>query len=187
MIDINNTDSTRLGFGLMRLPRKLLKTDINHTTKMVDLYMNKNFNYFDTAYVYPGSEATIKKALVKRYPRDSFTIASKLNAFMAPTEKSAKKQFDTSLKRLGIDHFDYYLLHALMKNNYKRYDRFGIWDYLEDKKKQGLIKNLGFSFHSTPELLDELLTNHPEVDFVQLQLNYADWKILTYKLVQIMK
>ncbi len=171
----NNLNNTRLGFGLMRLPKKLVRTDIDQVSDMVDLYMDAGFNYFDTAYVYPGSEKAIKQALFDRYPRESFTIASKLNAFMAPTEKAAKNQFNKSLERLGTNYFDFYLLHALMRNNYKRYDNFKIWDYLEDKKAQGKIRNLGFSFHSDPELLEQLLKEHPEIDFVQLQLNYADW------------
>ena len=105
----SDLSKTRLGFGLMRLPKKLLRTDIDQVSKMVDLYLDSGFTYFDTAYVYPGSEKAIKAALVDRYPREAYTMASKLNAFMAPSEKSAKKQFDESLKRLGIEYFDFYL------------------------------------------------------------------------------
>lgn len=177
MSDYFGKDVPKLGFGLMRLPRKGLGTDIGQVKKMVDLFMDAGFTYFDTAYVYPGSEAAIKKALVDRYPRESYTLATKLNAFMmAPTEKAAKKQFDTSLERTGAQYFDYYLLHALMENNYKKYDKFHLWDYVKEKKEQGLIRHLGFSFHAGPQLLDQLLTEHPEVDFIQLQINYADWE-----------
>ncbi len=166
----------KLGFGLMRLPRKLLATDVEQVKTMVDRFMEAGFTYFDTAFVYPGSEAAIRKALVERYPRESFTLATKLNAMLAPTEKAAKKQFHTSLERTGAGYFDYYLLHALMENNYKKYDRFGIWDFVKEMKAKGLVKHYGFSFHAGPELLDRLLTEHPDVDFVQLQINYADWE-----------
>ena len=177
MSDYFGKDVPKLGFGLMRLPKKGVVTDIAQVKKMVDMFMEAGFTYFDTAYVYPGSEAAIRKALVERYPRESYTLCTKLNAFMmAPTEKVAKKQFETSLKRTGAGYFDYYLLHALMENNYKKYDKFHLWDYVEEKKEAGLIKHFGFSFHAGPDLLDKLLTEHPEVDFIQLQLNYADWE-----------
>lgn len=167
----------KLGFGLMRLPRKGLGMDLNQICQMVDLFLASGFTYFDTAYVYPGSEAAIKKALVDRYPRDSYTLATKLCGFMmAPTEQAAKNQFYTSLKRTGAGYFDYYLLHALMENNYQRYDRFHLWDFVSEQKEKGLIKHVGFSFHAGPQLLDQLLTAHPEVDFVQLQINYEDWE-----------
>ena len=169
-------DVPTLGFGLMRLPRKGLATDVEQVKQMVDLFMEAGFTYFDTAYIYIGSEAAIKKALVDRYPRESYTLATKLNALIAPTEKAAKKQFTTSLERTGAGYFDYYLLHALMENNYAKYDKFHLWDFAAEQKAKGLIKHVGFSFHAGPELLDRLLTQHPEVDFIQLQINYADWE-----------
>ncbi len=177
MSDYFGKEVPKLGFGLMRLPKKGLKTDIKQVKQMVDLFMEAGFTYFDTAFVYLGSEAAIKKALVDRYPRESFTLATKLNALlMAPTEKSAKKQFYTSLQRTGAGYFDYYLLHAMMEGSYKRYDKFHLWDFVKEQKEKGLIKHIGFSFHAGPRLLDQLLREHPEVDFVQLQLNYADWE-----------
>ncbi len=176
MADYFGKETKKLGFGLMRLPKKGLGTDIEQTSKMVDLFMDAGFTYFDTAHVYPGSEVAIKKALVDRYPRESFTLATKLYAAMAPTEKMAKQQFQTSLERTGAEYFDYYLLHSLMGNNYKKYEKFGIWEFAEEQKAKGLIKHIGFSFHDGPELLDQLLTEHPDVDFVQLQINYADWE-----------
>ena len=116
-------NTPKLGFGLMRLPNKGIGKDIRQISRMVDMFMEAGFTYFDTAYVYPGSENAIRKALVERYPRESFTLADKLNAFiMAPTEKTAKKQFITSLERTGAGYFDYYLLHSLMDNNYKKYE-----------------------------------------------------------------
>ncbi len=177
MSDYFGKDVPKLGFGLMRLPKKGLGTDIEQVKKMVDLFMDAGFTYFDTAFVYTGSEVAIRKALVERYPRDAYTLATKLNAFMlAPTEKAAKKQFTTSLERTGAGYFDYYLLHALMENNYTKYDKFHIWDFVAEQKAKGLVKHMGFSYHAGPELLDRLLTIHPEVDFIQLQINYADWE-----------
>ncbi len=177
MSDYFGKEVPELGFGLMRLPHKGLGTDIEQTKKMVDMFLDAGFTYFDTAYVYPGSEAAIKKALVDRYPRDRYTLCTKINAFMmAPTEKAAKKQFYTSLERTGAGFFDYYLLHAFMENNYKKYDKFHLWDFVKERKEEGLIKHFGFSYHAGPELLDQILTDHPEVDFIQLQINYADWE-----------
>lgn len=177
MSDYFGKEVPKLGFGLMRLPKKGLHTDIEQVKNMVDLFMEAGFTYFDTAYVYLGSEAAIKKALVDRYPRESFTLATKLNAMMmAPTEKAAKKQFYTSLERTGAGYFDYYLLHAMMEGGYKKYDKFHLWDFVGEQKAKGLVKHMGFSFHAGPQLLDWLLKEHPEVDFVQLQINYADWE-----------
>lgn len=177
MSDYFGKEVPKLGFGLMRLPKKALHTDIEQVKHMVDLFMEAGFTYFDTAFVYLGSEAAAKKALVDRYPRESFTLATKLNALMmAPNEKAAKNQFYTSLERTGAGYFDYYLLHAMMEGTYKRYDKFHLWDFVKEQKEKGLIKHIGFSFHAGPQLLDQLLKEHPEVDFVQLQINYADWE-----------
>ena len=169
-------DTPKLGFGLMRLPKRGFVINVEQTKKMVDLFLEAGFTYFDTAYVYPGSETAIRKALVERHPRDSFTLATKLYALAAPTEKAAHKQFATSLERTGAGYFDYYLLHSLKENTYERYEKLHLWDFVRRQKEKGLIRNIGFSFHAGPELLDQLLTEHPEVDFVQLQINYADWE-----------
>ena len=170
----------KLGFGLMRLPKLANgKIDIEQTKQMVDLFMDAGLTYFDTAYVYDGgeSEKAAKVALVDRYPRESYTLCTKLCAWMgAHDEKSAKQQFYTSLERTGAGYFDYYLLHALQRNNYKVYDEYHIWDFVKEQKAKGLIKYFGFSFHADPALLEELLTDHPDVDFIQLQINYADWE-----------
>ena len=174
MIDPMNPK--KLGFGLMRLPRKTVFTDIEQTKKMVDLFMADGFTYYDTAFVYPGSEEAIRKALVERYPRDSYTLATKLHAGMAPTEKAAKQEFQTSLKRTGAGYFDFYLLHSLMESNYKKYDKYHLWEFVKEQKELGTIRHYGFSFHAGPDLLDEILTAHPDVEFVQLQINYADWE-----------
>lgn len=170
----------KLGLGLMRLPKtKDGKIDLEQTKQMVDRFMEAGLTYFDTAYVYDDgdSERAAKAALVDRYPRESFTLATKLCAWMgAHDEKSAKQQFYTSLERTGAGYFDYYLLHALQAGNYKTYDKYHIWDFVKEQKEKGLIKHWGFSFHATPDILDQLLTDHPDAEFVQLQLNYADWE-----------
>ena len=177
MSDYFGKDTPKLGFGLMRLPKKDDVTDIEQVKAMVDLFMENGFTYFDTAYVYGTSEEDTRKALVERYPRESYTLASKMNghATDCPDETSVKAQFETSLKRTGAGYFDYYLLHALMRDNYHEYDDYHIWDYVKSLKDAGKIRHMGFSFHGDPALLDELLSAHPEVDFVQLQINYADW------------
>lgn len=177
MSDYFGKNTPKLGFGLMRLPRKGPFIDVDQVSRMVDMFLDAGFTYFDTAYVYPGSEEAIRKALVERHPRDSFTLATKVNAFLlAPTENAAKKQFYKSLERTGAGYFDYYLLHALMENNYKKYERYHLWDFVKEQKEKGLIRHYGFSFHGGPKLLDQLLTEHPDVEFVQLQINYADWE-----------
>lgn len=166
----------KLGFGLMRLPRKGPRIDVEQMKQMVDRFLEAGGTYFDTAHVYIGSEEATKKALVSRHPRESYTLATKLFAPTAPTEKIAREQFNTSLKRTGAEYIDYYLLHSLMDNNVKKYDRLRLWDYVRDLKEKGLIRHYGFSFHGGAALLDRLLTEHPDAEFVQLQLNYADWE-----------
>ena len=176
-------DTPKLGFGLMRLPKlpdDSKKIDIEQVKVMVDKFMAAGLTYFDTAYVYDDgdSERAAKEALVERYPRESFTLATKLNVWLYKdtTAQSAKAQLATSLERTGAGYFDYYLLHAIMPKNVEKYDEFGIWDFVKDAKAKGLVKHWGFSFHGTPELLRDLLTQHPDAEFVQLQINYADWE-----------
>ena len=161
----------KLGFGLMRLPRLDDETiDLEQVKKMVDLFLSKGFTYFDTAWA-------IRQALVERYPRDKFTIATKNAAWInCKTREDAIAQFETSLKQTGAGYFDFYLLHNLGETRTEFFERFKMWDFVFEKKREGLIKHVGFSFHSTPEELDEILTKHPEAEFVQLQINYADWE-----------
>ena len=145
----------------------------------MDVFLEAGGTYFDTAYVYDDgrSEEAIREALVKRYPRESYTLCTKLCAWLqCHDEKSANQQFYTSLERTQAGYFDYYLLHALQAGNYKKYDEYHIWEFVKEQKEKGLIKYFGFSYHAGPELLDRILTAHPEVDFIQLQLNYADWE-----------
>ena len=171
-------DIKKLGFGLMRLPRLEDETiDLEQVKQMVDLFLSKGFTYFDTAWAYPGSEDAIRQALVERYPRDKFTLATKNAAWInCKTRDDAIAQFETSLKQTGAGYFDFYLLHNLGEGRTKFFDEFKMWDFVAEKKREGLIKHVGFSFHSTPEELDAILTAHPEAEFVQLQINYADWE-----------
>lgn len=173
-----NETPKKLGFGLMRLPKKDGVIDVEAVKEMVDLFLGAGFTYFDTAFAYTGSEEAIREALVKRYPRSSYTLASKINVAerFAPDAEASKRQLITSLERSGAEYFDYYLLHAMMEKNIRKYEEFGIWDFVREQKKAGLIRRVGFSFHDSPEVLEKLLTDHPEVEFVQLQINYADWE-----------
>ena len=175
------TEMPRLGFGMMRLPRFEDKSfDVEQVKKMVDRFLASGLKYFDTAFVYQGSEEVVKQALVDRYPRDSYFLTTKLNAgtWAAANEEEAKKQLETSLERTGAGYFDFYLLHALGKDNIGNYDKYGIWDFVKEAKEKGLIKHYGFSFHDSPEVLEQLLIDHPDVELVQLQINYADWEDL---------
>ncbi len=168
----------KLGFGLMRLPMSNDEIDVEEVKKMVDLFLSKGFTYFDTAYGYNNgnSERAIKEALVERYPRDKYLLATKLPAWAgAKTKEEAQQMFHTSLERTGAGYFDFYLLHNLGEARTQSFDKFGIWDFLRQKKKEGLIRHLGFSFHDKAAVLDKILTEHPEMEFVQLQINYADW------------
>lgn len=168
----------KLGFGLMRLPMLGDKVDIEQTKKMTDLFMRKGFTYFDTAYVYinGASEIAIKEALVDRYPREAFQLATKLLAFAAGSAEEAQQMFWTSLERTDAGYFDFYLLHNIGGERYKAFEEYGIWEFVAEQKKRGLIRNYGFSAHATADYLDNLLSKHQDVDFVQLQINYADWE-----------
>ena len=179
MEDVRVLNPFRLGFGLMRLPKNPDGSiDIPQVCEMADHFIAAGGTYFDTAYVYDNgaSEAAFKAAVADRYPRDAFTVCTKLNAAAQCTdEASAKQQFLTSLERTGAGYFDYYLLHAISRSNIQKYNDYHIWDYIAEKKARGLARHYGFSFHADPALLEQLLKEHPEIDFVQLQINYADW------------
>lgn len=168
----------KLGFGMMRLPRTegTKEIDLEQTKLMVDEFIEAGGKYFDTAFIYEGSEAATKAALCDRYPRESYYLADKLNASVSKSEEEAKNQIHISLERTGAGYIDFYLLHGIDEGNKDKFDRFGIWDYMKQLKEQGLIRHYGFSFHSTPEHLEQLLTDHPDVEFVQLQINYSDWE-----------
>ena len=177
-MSINIDEMPKIGFGLMRLPEKDGAIDIEQVSKMADAYMEAGFNYFDTAYVYHGgnSEKVVKEAIVKRFPRESFTIATKLPAWFLHSFEDRDKVFEEQLDRCGVDYFDYYLLHSLEDgNNYDTYEKYDCFNWGIKKRDEGRIKHFGFSFHGTPELLVQVLDKHPEIEFVQIQLNYADW------------
>ncbi len=172
----------KLGFGLMRMPT-LDKTnaadvDIEQVKKMVDLFMEKGFTYFDTALMYNGfaSESVAKTVLVDRYPRDSFTLATKLHAGFFNSLEDRDMVFNSQLEKTGAGYFDYYLLHGVEAAMLPKYEQYDCFNWLLDKKEKGLVKHAGFSFHDSAELLDEILARHPEMEFVQLQINYLDWE-----------
>ena len=170
----------KLGFGLMRLPMKDKEIDVEQTKEMADLFLDSGFTYFDTAYGYfdGKSEETAKTAIVDRYPRENFQLATKLPAWFpdVKTADEAKQMFWTSLKRTGAEYFDFYLLHNIGATRGKYFDDYGIWDFVQELKQKGLVRHVGFSLHDRAEVLDKVLTKHPEMEFVQLQLNYADWE-----------
>ena len=192
-MSIDLTRMPKLGFGLMRLPMKDDQIDLDQVCQMADAYLAAGLNYFDTAYVYHGgnSEKIVKEALVKRHPRESFTVATKLPAWAMKTEADRDRIFNEQLKRCGVDHFDFYLLHSVERGgNGETYDRLDCWNWALRKKAEGRIRYFGFSFHDRPDYLEALLDAHPEVEFVQIQLNYADWEnpvVQSGKLYEILR
>lgn len=177
-----NMNTKKLGFGLMRLPsldaEDPSKIDIEQTCRMVDAFLERGFTYFDTAWMYCGfkSEEAAKLALVERHPRESYTLATKLHAGFLKSKEDRARIFEEQLRKTGAGYFDYYLLHDVGADHYKVYQELDCFTWLQEKKQQGLIKKAGFSFHDNAELLDKVLTEHPEVEFVQLQINYLDWE-----------
>lgn len=172
----------KLGFGLMRLPvtdpSDPTAIDIEQLKNMVDLFLERGFTYFDTAWMYNGfaSENAAKEALVDRHPRDSYTLATKLHAGFFNSTEDRDNVFDAQLEKTGAGYFDYYLLHDIEDASFKKFEKYDCFNWLVDKKEKGLVRHIGFSFHDTANLLDEVLTKHPEMEFVQLQINYLDWE-----------
>ena len=172
----------KLGFGLMRLPvldpNVESSVDVEQVKEMVDLFMSRGFTYFDTAIMYNGfaSQRAAKEAVVDRYPRDSFTLATKLHSAFFDSFEDRDRVFREQLEQTGAGYFDYYLIHGVEASNYPKYEKYDCFRWLLGKKAAGLVRHAGFSFHDTPELLDEILTKHPEMEFVQMQLNYLDWE-----------
>ena len=178
-----NIEISRLGLGNMRLPCKTpIKResnpliDYNKAQELVDMAYENGVNYFDTAYMYHAgkSEKFIGQAL-KKYPRESYYLADKLPIWMCKRPADMQKIFDKQLQRTGIDCFDFYLLHSLDKGNFEKCEKYGAYDFLLEKQKQGLIKNIGFSFHGTIDDLKAIVAAH-HWDFAQIQMNYLDWK-----------
>jgi uncharacterized protein len=171
----------KLGFGLMRLPMISKEVDIEQTKEMVDKFIAQGFTYFDTAYVYINgkSEEAVKEAIVKRHPRESFQLANKMPLWLVKKPEDLQQIFDTQLERTGAGYFDFYLLHSLSKDKLDHIDKMGGWSFVREMKEKGLVKHMGFSFHDDAETLDKILTAHPEMEFVQLQINYVDWESTT--------
>ncbi|MGI6053017.1 MAG: aldo/keto reductase [Bilifractor sp.] len=168
----------KLGFGCMRLPQKEDGSiNMDEMKRMVDAFLEKGFTYFDTSYVYHNgnSERALKEALVERYPRDSFTITTKAPVFMIQSQKQFFDIFEEQLQRLGTDHVDYYWLHAVNRYEYEKIQKYDLVGALVQLKKEGRTRHIGMSYHDSPEILDQILTDHPELEYVQLQLNYFDW------------
>ena len=171
----------KLGFGCMRLPitdqNNQTSVDFQQFCNMVDSFIEQGFTYFDTAYMYHDfkSEEFVKEALVKRHSRDSFTLATKMPTMFLKKEEDLERIFNEQLEKCGVEYFDYYLLHNLNAINYPIAEQFNAFDFIMKKKAEGKIKHIGFSYHDNAELLEEILTKHPEVEFVQLQINYLDW------------
>lgn len=172
----------RLGFGLMRLPLlnpdNPANIDVEQVKQMVDTFLERGFTYFDTAWMYHSfqSENVVKEALVDRYPRDSYTLATKLHAGFIKTKEDRDKVFEEQRRKTGVEYFDYYLLHDIGFDHYKTYTDLDCFRWLMDKKEKGLVRHIGFSYHDNAELLNKVLTEHPEFEFVQLQINYLDWE-----------
>ena len=174
-------EKKKLGFGFMRLP--LIDTndsssiDQELTNKMVDEFIKKGFNYFDTAYVYHNgmSENAFRNAVVNRYPRDVYTITDKMPIWLISETTDFQKYFNEQLERCGVEYFDYYWLHALRKESYEKIEKFGGFDFLKKMKAEGRVSHIGFSFHDNAEVLDRIMSDHSEIDYVQLQINYFDW------------
>ena len=177
IMSIDLSKMPKLGFGLMRLPEKDGVIDMAQVCNMVDKYMAAGLNYFDTAYVYHSgkSEGVAKEAIVKRYDRDSFTLATKLPAWEIKKEEDVDRIFNEQLERAGVDYYDFYLLHSVEDgSNYDTYVKYDCFNWGIEKKKEGKIKHFGFSFHGSPELLEQIVDSHPEIEFVQIQYNYLD-------------
>ncbi len=175
-------EGKKLGFGLMRLPltnpSDAGSVDIELCKKMVDSFIDQGFTYFDTALMYCGgkSENAVKEFLTSRYPRDKYTLATKLHSMFFKTKEERDTVFNSQLEKTGVDFFDYYLLHDIGVDHYKIYTELDCFNWLAQKKKEGKVRYAGFSFHDKADLLDKVLTEHPEMDFVQLQINYLDWE-----------
>ena len=166
------------GFGMMRLPMVGEEVDIPLTTKMVDAFLSAGFNYFDTAhpYIQGKSELAIKECLTSRYPRDRYVLANKLSGGCFETEEEILPFFQNQLEACGVAHFDFYLLHAVSAKRDELYTRTRSYEIVKELKAQGKIRHMGFSFHDSADFLDRFLTAHPEMEFVQIQFNYADYE-----------
>ena len=181
---MNITEQKKLGFGMMRLPLldqdDRTSLDIPAIQQMVDEYMAKGFNYFDTAWMYHNgkSERLVKECLIGKYPRDSYTVTDKLPDYILGPHRSPQQVFEKQLERTGLDYFDYYLIHDTNAGSIGNFEKYHCFEFVEELLDKGLVKHIGLSHHDGPELLEELLIKHPRIEFVQLQINYLDWDSL---------
>ena len=175
-----NTIPSVLGLGMMRLPKaKAGSEDIDRAkaAEMVEYAYTHGINYFDTAYRYhAGDSELFAGEALKKYPRESFYLASKMPIWMAETPQDVERIFKDQLERCQVDYFDFYLCHAQNKDNFKKIREFGAYEFLSKMKEEGKIRNLGFSFHDTPDVLREIVETY-SWDFAQIQLNYLDWEM----------
>ena len=150
--------------------------DIQQMKQMVDEFLDAGFNYFDTAHPYHNkkSEPALREALTSRYPRGRYLLADKMSSSFFDSEESVRTQFMKQLGICGVDYFDFFLMHALSAGNYEKYKRCNVYEVLKQLRDEGKIRHLGFSFHDKPEMLEMILSECPEVEFVQLQFNYID-------------
>lgn len=181
MSELTKEMPKKLGFGCMRLPVTDGSTEnINDAAfcEMIDSYIEQGFKYFDTAYPYHNgrSEETVGRCLVQRYARDRFFLASKMPVWLVKEYADYGKYFEEQLKKCQVEYFDFYLLHAMNKDRVKEAENLGGFQFVQSMKAEGKIRHIGFSFHDKADVLDEILTNHPEMEFVQLQINYYDWE-----------
>lgn len=167
-----------LGFGGMRLPMKEDKIDKKELCDMIDLFMKSGFNYFDTARPYHGgeSENMFRECLVSRYPRESYILTNKLSSPLFETEEEIRPLFEKQLKSCGVDYFDFYLMHSQKASIYEKFTRCRAYEVALELMKEGKFRHFGISFHDEPALLDKILSEHPEIEVVQLQINYLDYE-----------
>ncbi len=166
------------GFGYMRLPMQGEEVDIAQTTKMVDVFLDSGFNYFDTAHGYLNgqSELAIKECLSSRYPRDRYILTDKLSFHYFEKEEDIRPLFQQQLEACGVEYFDFYLMHALSAARMPKYEEARAFEIAQELKKEGKIRHLGISFHDNAAVLDQILTKHPEIEVVQIQFNYVDFE-----------
>ncbi len=166
------------GFGCMRLPMKGEEVDYEETIKMVDAFLDAGFNYFDTAhgYISEKSEIAVRECLTKRYPRDRYILTDKLTGSYFRTEADIRPLFQKQLEACGVDYFDFYLMHAQGAGNYGHYKACRAYETAFALKAEGKIRHVGISFHDTAEVLEQILTDYPEVEVVQIQFNYVDYE-----------
>ncbi|MCR4724995.1 MAG: aldo/keto reductase, partial [Clostridia bacterium] len=172
----------KIGFGFLRLPlldpKNDQTTDYEELNRMVDAFLASGQNYFDTAWTYMDgeSENAIRKAVVERYPRESFRLADKLPGYLAKSEADSERFFRESLARTGAGFFDVYLVHGVDSESYERSKKFRQFDYVRQLKAEGRVREIGFSFHDNADVLRRILAEQPGMDYVQLQINYLDWE-----------